>query len=216
MTFPCTSLLPLFFFACAASVLPAYAHDPRLALLDTWHHPPGHPIYALFRRQTQNGTEIPTDGGSYPPVGSDGTFLRRPTSARLPTHRISSSLIAWVSAYPQGPLDPGAMPQAWKDALDNAVQDGKIPDIPQSTLVNATPVYPPGVDPNSPGVCSGTAKCRIQGDQWDGPSGYVALSFDDGPLPVSEWSCAFNTTSRQLRFRVSLEPAGHPNCENAS
>ncbi|KAI0005090.1 hypothetical protein BJV74DRAFT_324907 [Russula compacta] len=165
MPFPYTYLLPLFFLACAASVLPAYAHDPRLALPDTWHHPPGHPINALFRRQTQNGTELPTDGGSYPPVGSQ----------------------AWVSAYPQGPLDPGAMPQAWKDALNNAVQEGKIPDIPQSTLVNATPVYPHGVDPNSPGVCSGsgTAKCRIQGDYWDGPSGYVTLSFDDGPLPPS-------------------------------
>lgn len=80
------------------------------------------------------------------------------------------------------------MPQAWKDALTAAVQAGKIPDIPPSSYSNnnnGSPVYPPGYNPYSPQVCSGTYKCRVVGDVWDAPPGMIGISFDDGPLPVS-------------------------------
>jgi hypothetical protein len=77
------------------------------------------------------------------------------------------------------------LPQAWVDALNAAALAGKIPDIPQSTSTNGLdPVYPTGYDPMSATVCSSTAKCVTQGDVWDAPPGVIALSFDDGPLPV--------------------------------
>ena len=81
------------------------------------------------------------------------------------------------------------MPQAWKDALTAAVQAGKIPNIPPSSdsnKKNGSPVYPPGYNPYSPQVCSGTYKCRIAGDVWDAPPGVIGISFDDGPLRVSD------------------------------
>lgn len=77
------------------------------------------------------------------------------------------------------------MPQAWVDALNNAVTAGKIPNIPVSTSVNLeNPTYPTGFDPYSATVCSSTYKCVTPGDIWDAPTGTIALSFDDGPLPV--------------------------------
>jgi peptidoglycan/xylan/chitin deacetylase (PgdA/CDA1 family) len=41
-----------------------------------------------------------------------------------------------------------------------------------------------GVDPNSPEICSSTYQCRIPGDVWDAPAGFLGLSFDDGPEAV--------------------------------
>lgn len=77
------------------------------------------------------------------------------------------------------------MPQAWVDALNNAVTAGKIPDIPMSTSNNSeSPKYPTGYDPYSVNVCSSTYKCVTPGDIWDAPPGVIGLSFDDGPLPV--------------------------------
>ena len=77
------------------------------------------------------------------------------------------------------------MPQEWKDALNAAVQAGKIPNLAPSTNdPNAGPVYPKGVDPMSPDVCSATYKCRLDTDLWDAPDGQVGISFDDGPIPV--------------------------------
>lgn len=71
------------------------------------------------------------------------------------------------------------------EAFNNAVAAGKIPNIPPSTNPNAAlPVYPDGLDPTSPEVCSGSYQCRIPGDIWDGPDGIYASSFDDGPLPA--------------------------------
>ena len=100
-----------------------------------------------------------------------------------------SPLIAWAAAYPAGTPDADAMPQAWKDALTAALQAGKIPNIPPSSdsnKKNGSPVYPPGYNPYSPQVCSGTYKCRIAGDVWDAPPGVIGISFDDGPLRVSD------------------------------
>lgn len=109
---------------------------------------------------------------------------------RVRTPRPSLPLIAWINAYPKasgvGPVNPEAMPKAWKDFLETAVNEGKIPNIPQTTLVDGTPTYPNGTDPNSSRVCSAVLKnCKIEGDYWDAPIGHVALAFDDGPGPVS-------------------------------
>ena len=92
------------------------------------------------------------------------------------------------------------MPQAWKDALNAAVQAGKIPGIPPTTVpAGQNPVYANNLDPMSPQVCSSTYKCRISTDVWDAPDGVVGISFDDGPLPVS---FKFRIRRAGLRFRA--------------
>ncbi|KAF8505848.1 glycoside hydrolase/deacetylase [Russula emetica] len=161
MSFLCITLLLSFFsFLPAASILSAHAHEHRGALPGTWYHTRDHPVHALFRR---SGSGIPTDGHNYPLVGS----------------------AAWQSEYPVSPpgtpVDPNAMPKFWADFLETAIKEGKIPDIPQTTLVNGIPTYPQGINPSSSEVCSGDVQCRIKGDHWDAPSGEIALSFDDGP-----------------------------------
>lgn len=94
--------------------------------------------------------------------------------------------IAWSARFPRSTPDPNALPKEWLDALAAVEAAGKIPNIPiTSGKPNENPVYPPGVNPNSPAVCSSTYKCRIPGDIWDGPDGVFATSFDDGPQPVS-------------------------------
>ncbi len=82
MSFLCISLLISFSsFLLAASILPAHAHEHRVALPDTWYHPRDHPLHALFRR---SGDNIPTDGHYYPPVGSAGLFsIRHPRAYSL-------------------------------------------------------------------------------------------------------------------------------------
>ena len=79
------------------------------------------------------------------------------------------------------------MPQAWINALNFAVAAGKIPNVPMSNITTpgTNPVYPNGLSPTSPQVCSGTYGCRIPGDIWDAPAGVFASAFDDGPTPVS-------------------------------
>ena len=106
----------------------------------------------------------------------------------------------WTAAYPDAAPDSTQMPQAWKDALNAAVQAGKIPDIPPTTVpAGQNPVYANGLDPMSPQVCSSTYKCRIPTDVWDAPDGVVGISFDDGPLPVS---FKFRVRRAGLRFRA--------------
>lgn len=169
----------LFPLASTASVLPTHTHDPRSVLLETWFHPPDHPIYTLFRRETQAEFDTPTTGVvfCYP-------------KTRVHTHRVSSSLIACVNEFPPlpdpvVPLDPSTMPQQWKDYYNNYCE-GNIPDIPKTTLSPSGPTYPTGYDPTSSQVCSATYKaCRMEGDIWDAPYGYMALGFDDGPWLVS-------------------------------
>ena len=77
------------------------------------------------------------------------------------------------------------MPQAWTNALNAAVQAGKISNIAPSTAQpGQNPTYG-NLDPNGPTVCSGTYGCRIDGEIWDAPANTVGISFDDGPLSVS-------------------------------
>ncbi len=85
------------------------------------------------------------------------------------------------------------MPQAWKDALNNAVQAGKIPNIAPAlqSAPNSAPNYDPSVNPSSPQVCSASHGCRNTGDIYDPPQGVMSVAFDDGPLPVSHSPVSF-------------------------
>jgi chitin deacetylase len=94
--------------------------------------------------------------------------------------------VEWSAGFPANLPSTADMPQAWVTALNSAVVAGKIPDVPVSTSTNLeNPTYPSGYDPYSAAVCSSTYKCVTPGDVWDAPTGVLALSFDDGPLPVS-------------------------------
>lgn len=55
-------LFALFPLASTASVLPTHAHHSRSVLQETWFHPSDHPIYTLFRRETQVELDDPTTG----------------------------------------------------------------------------------------------------------------------------------------------------------
>ena len=196
-------VLPL--LARTGAAYPGYSHEIRSPLPETWFHKRGHPIHALFRRQA--GTGLPTDGINYPQVGSPSASCHLSSCCPALTVFSCSSLIAWAAAYPASTPDADAMPQAWKDALSAAVQAGKIPNIPPSSDPNnGNPVYPPGYNPYSPQVCSGTYKCRIAGDVWDAPSGVIGISFDDGPLPVSVFHLRRHYVTRTAFARLCLGP----------
>ena len=151
--------------AVSAAVIPLHdTHDhdhvPQRILPDRWYHNDEHPVHALFRRQAAT----PTSLSDFPQVGTP----------------------AWAAAYPAWTPDSSQMPQAWIEALNEAVQAGKIPNTPISTQSNpsANPTYG-SLDPTSPEICSGSYGCRIAGQIWDAPNGTLAIGFDDGPLPVS-------------------------------
>ncbi|KAI0254782.1 hypothetical protein BJV78DRAFT_1152073 [Lactifluus subvellereus] len=151
-----------------AAVIPSHdTHDHdhvSQGLPDRWYHGDEHPVHALFRRQA--GAAVAPGPAAFPLVGSP----------------------AWTAAYPAGVPDSNAMPQTWKDALNTAVQAGKIPNIPPSVLnpQAALPTYANDLNPTGPQVCSGSYGCRIPGQVWDAPPGVLAVSFDDGPLPPSD------------------------------
>ena len=95
----------------------------------------------------------------------------------------------WSAGFPP-PLavpDTSTLPVEWVNALNAAVAAGKIPNVPLSNITGpgTLPVYPSGVIPTSEEICSGSYGCRIPGDIWDGPNGYFACAFDDGPTQVS-------------------------------
>lgn len=143
-----------------------HSHVEKRALPQRWYQDEAHPVHSLFRRATD-------DGEDYPAVGT-------------PT---------WSAAYPRSSPDPQAIPVEWKNALDAAVADGKIPAIPQSSNQPQTnPVYPGGLNPSSPEVCSSTAKCRHPDVIWNVPEGVFGSSFDDGPYPSSQALIDFLTS----------------------
>jgi chitin deacetylase len=165
MFLPFAQLLVSFICPVYAAVVPSHnfhSHDHVSQGLfpDRWYHDDEHPVHTLFKRQAAAPAGLPP----FLQVGSP----------------------AWTAAYPAGIPDANAMPQAWKDALNNAVQAGKIPNIPPSMFnpQAALPSYG-NLNPISPGVCSGAYGCRIPGQIWDAPPGVIGLGFDDGPLPVS-------------------------------
>lgn len=169
-----TSALLLAATAAYASVNPAsHAHTDGKRLPSRWYHEEDHPVHNLFRRGSSN------DGISYAAIGTSGMLCV------LTQYLRASMCVDWSAGFPADSASTTNMPQLWLDALNNAVAAGKIPDVPMSTSNNSeNPVYPSGYDPNSATVCSSTYRCVIPGDIWDAPSGVVALSFDDGPLPV--------------------------------
>lgn len=116
--------------------------------------------------------------------------------ARSPLHCASPE---WSRGWPQRQPDTSQIPQEWVDALNAAIAAGKVPNIPQSSNTPQTnPVYPQGVNPNGPEVCSATYKCRSPDDIWDGPDGTFATSFDDGPMQVN-YDIPFPSRMSELR-----------------
>ncbi|KAB5594586.1 Chitin deacetylase [Ceratobasidium theobromae] len=98
---------------------------------------------------------------------------------------------AWAKQYPAGKLTTAGIPQAWLDALDKAVSDGRIPsNVPVATQAGGgAPTYQNSSGTMNPGkqpICSSSAQCRGDGQIYDVPDGIVALSFDDGPLPACQ------------------------------
>ncbi|KXN86273.1 Chitin deacetylase [Leucoagaricus sp. SymC.cos] len=150
----------------AASVPNSESHDHSVErpLGARWYHEDDHPVYNLFRR---GGL---TDGVVYQPVGSP----------------------SWAANFPASTPDSSQLPPAWVNALNAAVSTGKIPDVPVAERnPGGDPKYPDGLDPMSPLVCSSTYKCQNTAAWWDGPEGYFASSFDDGPQPTTDELVAF-------------------------
>lgn len=160
MVLPALLLFPLLVFAVPTPHPDGSDCSVKRALPSRWYHEPGHQVEQLFKRQSGDN---PTDGASYPEVGTP----------------------AWSAGFPNQIPDVNALPKEWVDALNAAVTAGKIPNIPVAALNGANIVYPPGVNPGGPEVCSGMARCRNPDDIWDAPDGVLALSFDDGPSAVS-------------------------------
>ncbi|KAJ3778896.1 carbohydrate esterase family 4 protein [Lentinula raphanica] len=159
-------LLPAALFLSAFAVPSLHSrhheHEHRSAQRlpsNEWFHPRDHPVHKLFRRDAD------TDGVSYAQVGSS----------------------TWSAGFPSSTPDASQLPAEWTAALNAAVQAGKIPNIPQSSSLtpDTNPVYPDGYDPTSAEICSGTYKCRIPGNIWDAPDGYIGTGFDDGPTAAS-------------------------------
>jgi len=169
MVFPVLSVLPTLLLLPLLGLAHPTPHPDgsdctmNRALPSRWYHEPGHPVERLFKRQ--GGGEHPTDGVTYPDVGSP----------------------AWSAGFPGLRPDLTKLPQEWVDALNAAMAAGKIPNIPvaNAATANSNPTYPSGVNPGSPEVCSGTEKCRNPDDIWDAPEGVLAIGFDDGPSLVS-------------------------------
>jgi len=133
-------------------------HTSARSIGGKWYHESDHPAHALFKRQS-----VPTDGVTYAAIGSK----------------------EWLSAYPQGLPNTAKLPQEWVNALNASVAAGKIPNLaPSKNNAAGVPTYGT-LKPNSPQVCSGTYQCKIDGDIWAAPDGYLGCGFDDGPLPPS-------------------------------
>eukprot|EP00753_Platysulcus_tardus_P020925 PLAT8471.1.p1 GENE.PLAT8471.1~~PLAT8471.1.p1 ORF type:complete len:451 (+),score=-11.89 PLAT8471.1:43-1353(+) len=182
--------LPSLVYAGLIPDLHDHAHDHASRTIahrapgQDWYHPPHHPVHRLFRRD-DNST------GDYPALGSP----------------------AWSAPYPTTTPDSSKLPQEWVDALNQAVQAGKIPNIPVSTQTNGgNPTYPNGYDPNGPTVCSATYKCRNPDDIWDAPEGMVGSGFDDGPTEFSPTLYTFlkNNSVKATHFMIGINILWNP------
>jgi len=154
-------------------------------LQGNWYHPEDHPAHRLFKRQSN-----PTDGVTYSPVGS----------------------AQWTSAYPPG-RDTTHLPQEWLNALNASVAAGKIPNLsPSVNNAQGLPKYG-SLSPTSSQVCSSTYQCKIPGDIWAAPTGYLACGFDDGPLPPSPKLYQFLKQNNQqaTHFFIGINILSYPN-----
>ncbi|KAK7695815.1 hypothetical protein QCA50_000453 [Cerrena zonata] len=154
-------------------------------LPSTWYQADDHPVHQLFKRGPS------TDGAVYAQVGSS----------------------TWAAAYPRSTPDPTQLPQAWVDALNDAVSSGKIPSFGPSKATGGNPMYP-GADPSSDTICSTTYKCRKNPDNiYDAPDGLLGVSFDDGPLPTSDKLYDFLKANNQpaTHFFIGVNILNNPN-----
>ncbi|KAG7449211.1 chitin deacetylase [Guyanagaster necrorhizus] len=166
-------------------------HEQHRRLPGNWYHECDHPVHNLFKRGA------PGDGINYAEVGSP----------------------SWSSAFPTSTPDTSQLPQAWVDALNDAVSSGKIPNIPESTSTSdRSPVYPDGFDPDGSEVCSSSYQCRIPEDIWDAPTGTLGIGFDDGPLPPTPRLVTFLQSQNQsaTHFMIGSNILSNPNQFNAA
>ncbi|KAF8739239.1 hypothetical protein AX14_010403 [Amanita brunnescens Koide BX004] len=178
-----TTLLLVLPLTAYASTNNIHEHNIDKRHPNAWYQDSNSPVHAILPRGSEDVT--------YAPVGSP----------------------AWSSGFPGRNYDPSKVPQAWKDALQAAIKAGKIPDIPLSKNKPGTnPVYPAGVDPTSPEVCSATYKCRASGDVWDAPEGVFGTSFDDGPLPYTPKLVDFLASHGIIttHFMIGINILGYP------
>ncbi|CAO1615904.1 unnamed protein product [Jaminaea pallidilutea] len=82
--------------------------------------------------------------------------------------------------------DPSLLKQEWKDALQAAVKNGTIPDIPKSTLdSNGNPSYPSNAGSDNHIGSWTLSKYLADSDISQAPNGVWAIGFDDGPTDES-------------------------------
>ncbi|KAF9259516.1 glycoside hydrolase/deacetylase [Marasmius fiardii PR-910] len=175
-------------FNVAHALVLVHDHDSiNRRYVDQWYQPDHHPVHALFKRAPAG-----SDGLTYPQVGTD----------------------AWAQKYPAGGVTPDVdhTPKEWLDQLKLAQNAGKIPNIPQSTLNNGSPAYA-NMDAGGPEICSSTYQCRSPDDVYDGPEGYFAISFDDGPLSATPTLVGFLQKNNETgtHFMIGSNVLANPN-----
>ncbi|KAJ7589699.1 glycoside hydrolase/deacetylase [Mycena floridula] len=179
-------------------------HVARKALPETWYHERSHPVHDLMNaaRGHLNGLgdfSKRADAQTFPAVGSPEWL------ASLPPFSANGAVTP----------DTTKLPQAWVDAFNAAT----IPDIPQTSSPDVgTPVYPNGLDPLSPTICSSYAKCRADGDHWDVPTGTLAINFDDGPTESTPKLLSFLAQNNEIatHFMIGYSILQNPTEFNAT
>ncbi|KAG8724039.1 hypothetical protein FRC11_002219 [Ceratobasidium sp. 423] len=126
-----------------------------------------------------------------------GRWYREPGAMDHPVHKLFSRQTTtapvgsaeWRAKYPQGALNATAIPQAWLDAMNKALADGKIPSYNDVPVAAAAGSYKSKSGSTLNGgkapICSSSLGCKDNTQIYDVPDGIVAISFDDGPLPAS-------------------------------
>ncbi|KDQ07998.1 carbohydrate esterase family 4 protein [Botryobasidium botryosum FD-172 SS1] len=122
-----------------------------------WHHPRGHPVHDLFKRQ--NAT------GGFPAVGSAAWTAAYPSNINTTTVPA-----AWMTAYTNA-KNAGLIPNLAPTTLVNGNPTYATGVDPMSATVCS-----------STDQCriNGTTT-----QIWDAPDGMIGVAFDDGPLPPS-------------------------------
>ncbi|PWN30608.1 glycoside hydrolase/deacetylase, partial [Jaminaea rosea] len=128
------------------------------------------------------------------------------------THK---KLAARQSKYPEilKIPDPSLLPSAWKDALKEAVDAGKIPDISPSTLdSNGNPSYPSKYSTKDIGSWT-LSKYIDETDISQAPDGVWAIGFDDGPTDLSPPLYKFLEEQKQAatHFLIGSNIVSYPN-----
>ncbi|CAO1639546.1 unnamed protein product [Sympodiomycopsis kandeliae] len=136
-------------------------------------------------------------------------FERSDKNARLAARQQSGNNYPPVLTIP----NPKLLPQAWKDALKEAVKEGKIPDIPVATLgADGNPSYPAGTDPAKIGSWT-LAKIIADNDVAEAPDNVWAVGFDDGPTDLSPPMYDFLQEQGQAatHFMIGSNIVSYPN-----